>query len=126
MAFAETIEMTPGLRDILWEIAEKPSAWSIVRRGGRIDTMIDVRETPVRVDSGPWPSVTATGVFRMPLRLLLNGQPTLRCALMVTAPRPPLLTCAGIIGIEAGPPEGSTKHLSVRLVASRRNDADGR
>jgi len=33
MAFAEAIEKTPGLREILWDIVEKPSVWSIVRRG---------------------------------------------------------------------------------------------
>ena len=30
---AEAIEKTPGLREILWDIVEKPSVWSIVRRG---------------------------------------------------------------------------------------------
>ena len=126
IAFSEATEKTPGLRDILWEIAEKPSVWSIIRRGGRVDMQFDLKETPTLVDAGQWHSATAAGVFRMPLRLLLNDRPALRCGLIVTAPQPPLLTCAGIIGIEADPPEGSAKHLSIRLIASRRADADGR
>jgi hypothetical protein len=126
MAFFEGVEKTPGLRDILWDIVEKPSVWSIVRRGGRVDGGFEFKETPTLVDLGSERLGTAAEVFRMPLKMALNDQPALRCALIVTAPKPPLLTCAGIIGIEADPPEESAKHLSIRLIASRRADADGR
>jgi hypothetical protein len=126
MAFLDAAQTTPGLRDILWNIVQKPSLWSIVRRGGRIDTALYFSEIPALLNPAPWRSITAADVFRMPMNLRLNDQPVLRCALIVTAPRPPLLTCAGIIGIEADPPDGSAKHLSVRLVASRRADANGR
>ena len=122
MAFFEAVEKTPGLRDILWDIVEKPSVWSILRRGGRVDTGIDFKETPSLIEARAEKPATAGDVFRMPLKLALNDQPALRCALIVTAPRPPLLTCAGIIGIDADPPEGSAKHLTIRLVASRRTE----
>jgi hypothetical protein len=122
-AFFDTTQRTPGVREILWDILVKPSLWSIVRRKGRVDTGLDISDIPARLDPAPWRTITATEVYRMPLTVKLNDRPALVSALIVTAPRPPLLTCAGIIGIEAEPPDRPGKHLSIRIVASRRTEA---
>lgn len=122
LEFLTTAQRTPGVREVLWQVTEKPSIWSILRRHGRIDSNIDTTDEKgwAALDPATWRLITPADVFRLPVTVRLNDQPALHSVLIVTAPHPPLLVSAGIIGIEAEPPGNPEKHLSIRIVASRR------
>jgi len=51
-----------------------------------------------------------------PYLLRLNGEPALLFQLAVTAPRPPLLVSAGIVGLAAGRPDGRGPVLTLQVV----------
>jgi len=120
-AMFESIQNTPGLREILWEIAEKPSVWSIVRRGGKIEPSMDLG------DKSRWGIVApltwapaGVPIYRLSPSLLLNRKLAVDFSLIVVAPRPPLLTTAGVIGIVATSPGSKSKRLDIRVLAARR------
>jgi hypothetical protein len=56
--------------------------------------------------------------YGFPFVLEVNDKPALSCNLAVVSARPPLLTCAGIIGIAAQSPDGKGPHLMVQLMAA--------
>ncbi len=118
--FLKVVLSSPELVDILWRIADKPSAWSVIRNGGSVAVGINSDEDPAAVDSARW-ALPGYTLFRFPVVIRLNQKPALRCALIVTSPRPPLLTCAGIVGIAAEPAENSEKRLEIRVVAAHRS-----
>ncbi|MGA7726271.1 MAG: hypothetical protein WCA95_13430 [Opitutaceae bacterium] len=118
--FLKVILSRPELVDILWSVADKPSAWSIVMHGGNIAVGITSDEDPAVADSASW-ALPGHALFRFPVVIHLNGIPALRCALIVTSPRPPLLACAGIVGIAAEPAENSDRRLEIRVVAAHRS-----
>jgi len=117
--FFQGVQNTPGLREILWEITDKPSLWSIVKRGGKVDTKLNFGDEVAAVEPAGWVP-TGLPFFRSSVMVDLNEQRALRCVLLVTTPRPPLLATAGIVGIAAEPPNNKNKRLDVRIVAARR------
>jgi hypothetical protein len=118
VTFFQGVQNTPGLREILYEIADKPSLWSIAKRGGKVEPGLSFGEEVAAVEPAGWlPS--GLPFFRSSLMVDLNEQRALRCVLLVTTPRPPLLTTAGIVGIAAEPPDNKNKRLDVRIVAAR-------
>ena len=123
--FFEVVQRTPGMHEILWAVVDRPSIWSILRHAGRVNPNIIFDGTSATSPSPVWRRATRAEVYRMPLALELNQRPALRCALYVTAPAPPLLACAGIIGVDATPPSRPETRLAIRLVASRRAAPDG-
>ena len=125
MAFMNGVQETPGLRDILWAMIEKPSAWSIIKQGGKIVLSLSLGgdDSVAALDRYPGWSAPGWPLYRMSPVLTLNGQPALFCSLFVTTPRPPLLITAGIIGIVAETPGHADRHLDIRILASRRGPA---
>lgn len=123
-AFLQTVQNTPGLREILWDLLKKPSVWTFLKHRGGIDLNLDLNgpDAVSPVEPLTWAPV-ATPLYRMSPVLSIYGKPALRCALIVTAPRPPLLTTGGIIGLAATPPDSSDKRLDVRIVAVRQAPA---
>ena len=123
--FFSVAESTPGLREIMFEIVEKPSAWSLLKRGGRVEPFFSLNLEHVTV---PPPRADGREVYQLPVGLALNDRPALACTFEVTAPLPPLLTSAGIVTLTATPPvaEGETppKRLVVQVAAARRAPAD--
>ena len=115
--FLHLAAKTPGSEDIMLQILKVPSLWSIVRQG------LDFR---IKLQSGSLSLIEAkrwnlpTPVYRMPLTLRINGEDALDCTLAVTEPRPPLRTCAGILGISASSPQKIGTSVAVRVVATRR------
>jgi len=109
---------TPGWADILLQIFKIPSLWSIVRQGG-----LDVR---LKLQSGSLGLIEAQRwnvpmpVYRMPLVLRINGEDAMDCTLAVTEPRPPLRTCAGILGVSASCPQKIGTSVAIRVIATRR------
>jgi hypothetical protein len=117
--FLKVVLSSSELVDILWRVADKPSAWSIIKHGGSVAVGIRSNEDPAVVDSASW-ALPRNALYRFPIVIDLNEKPALRCTLVVTDPHPPLLTCAGIIGIAAEPAENSDKRLEIRVVAAHR------
>jgi hypothetical protein len=125
MTFFQTVEKSPGLRDILWDLIEKPSVWSVVKHRG-VDLGLQLGDNSIAIAALPAWSGPALPHYRMSFELRLNDVPALECSLFVTQPVPPLLTTAGIIGIVAQPPGKPEKQLEIRLVGSRRGSGGPR
>lgn len=119
MTFFQTVEKTPGLRDIMWDLIEKPSVWSFIKRRG-FDLGLQLGDNSIAPAALPGWSGPAQPQYRMSFELKFNGVPSVECSLFVTQPAPPLLTTAGIIGIVAQPPGKPEKQLDIRVVGSRR------
>ena len=118
--FLRVVIASPELFDILWRVADKPSAWSIIKHGGSVGIGIDTNGNPTVVDPANW-ALPEFAHYRFPIVIGLNEKPALRCTLVVTSPRPPLLTCAGIVGISAEPAENSNKRLEICIIAAHRS-----
>ncbi|MES2694409.1 MAG: hypothetical protein V4773_13110 [Verrucomicrobiota bacterium] len=118
MSFFQAVDSTPGLREILWSVLEKPSLWSIARRGGKIDAGFNFGKAST-ASGADW-GVPDMPCYRMELTLSLNGQPALECAFYVTSPRPPLLATAGIVGIVADSPKDKAKRVLIRVLSGQR------
>jgi len=98
------------------KILDMPSIWSIVRHLGVWNNW-DFRDF-VRV-SRPGTDVESA-TYRFGLRLNMNEQFSIKSALTVTAPRPPLQVCAGILGVYAERPSDPNQRLFIRLVSAHR------
>jgi hypothetical protein len=118
-AFYGSIENTPGLREILWDILDKPSVWSLAKNRGVKPgfNLNGAMGTPVDITG--WDLAPETPLYELGFQLNLNDQPALICTLFVTSPRPPLLASAGVVGILAESPN-RTKRLDIRVVAAHR------
>ncbi|MBE2214374.1 MAG: hypothetical protein IAE82_10925 [Opitutaceae bacterium] len=118
--FARVIAGTPGLREVLFAVVEKPSIWSVLTRFGRLETDFRFRSGEV-VPSAEAPLGFA-GIgrcFVVPFTFSINGEPALECSMLVTEPRPPLRMCGGIVAVVADVPGRSDVRLIVRVLASR-------
>ena len=125
VAFMQTMQSTAGLREVLWAVVEKPSLWSIARHAG-IDTMINLTTDISRASAEDWAYVAPAETFAMPVEVKLNDQTALAAELFVTAPQPPLLTCAGIIGVRAHSPKHPERHVEIWIVGTSRLAAAAR
>jgi hypothetical protein len=125
VAFMQTMQSTAGLREVLWAVVEKPSLWSIARHAG-IDTMINLTTGIGPAPAEDWAYVAPTETFSMPVEVKLNDQTALAAELFVTAPQPPLLTCAGIIGVRAHSPKHPERHVEIWIVGTSRLAAAAR
>lgn len=125
LTFFNVAQKTPGLREILLELLNRSSlAWSILTHGGQLkpDFKPDGAALGSPVDSAAW-DPNLPPAYRCPVLISLNEKPALAMELIVTAPRPPLLNCAGILGITVEPTGDKTKHLTIRVLAARRAEA---
>jgi hypothetical protein len=57
-------------------------------------------------------------VYALPATLTINNHPALKLTLLVTAPRPPLLVCGGIVGFLAENPAEAETYLTLRIVSA--------
>jgi hypothetical protein len=55
------------------------------------------------------------------MTLSLNRHPSLDLTLVVTAPRSPLLSCAGVLGLLAEKPGDKNIYLNLRILSARRS-----
>jgi hypothetical protein len=115
-SFVEIVTKVPAFEDVVKKILDMPSIWSIVRHLGVWNNW-DFRDF-VRV-SKPGPDVESA-TYRFGLRLNMNEQFSIKSALAVTAPRPPLQVCAGILGVYAERPSDANQRLFIRLVSAHR------
>ena len=119
VGFFQIVSRPPGLDSILFSVLDVPW-WSIVRHAGKPPTINFVfLAPPTELDPQPWGLPAGTRCYAQQLLLQLNQQPALVCQIAVTAPRPPLLVSAGIIGIAATRPDGKGPRLMIRVIATR-------
>ena len=117
--FFQIASKTSGLQEVVTSVIDVPW-WSIIRSGGKMPGLnLQLLDEMPRIEAKPWALPTSSDVWSVPFVLQLNGKPALRCQLAVTAPRPPLLPCAGIIGLAAGRPDGKGPVLTLQIVAAR-------
>ena len=111
------VQQTEGLSDILFKLIDLPSMWSIARNKGVTANFQfghkKIRERQVEA-GGP-------AVYEIPLALELNGQDALHITLVATRPQPPLLACAGIMGLVATRPGAKDTWLAVQLLSAKRS-----
>jgi hypothetical protein len=113
------IEHTEGLEDILLKVVEKPSVWSVVRHVGvSADLTLDTKQI-APAESKTWGIPGEPPAFYFPMSLRLNHRLALTVTFVVTQPRPPLLTCGGIIGMLAERPNEKETYLTLQIVSAR-------
>ncbi len=116
-AFLRSVEKVPRMPEMVMRLVSAPSLWSIFRQG-KLEAGIEMQSSKVGViEPNNWG--IPLPVYRLPFELQFNGKPALDCALAVVEPRRPLLTSAGILGLEASNPENTEKRITVRVLATR-------
>ena len=125
MSYLSIVQHTEGLSDILMQLVDLPSVWSIMRHGGVNANLAIDQDHLAPADSAAWALPTAQPMYDMPLMLELNKQPALRITLTVTTPLPPLLACGGIVGLLAERPDDKETWLTVRVISARRLARNG-
>jgi hypothetical protein len=113
------VQETEGLSDILFKLVDLPSMWSIARHKGMVVNfrfLNEIREREVKAGS--------LSIYEIPLALELNGQRSLNITLVATTPRPPLLPCAGIMGLVATRPGATDSFLAVQVLSATRGQIE--
>ena len=114
------MQETPELADIMKQTLSRPSLLSLVRHGGI--TGVEFRWDQKHLspaDAAEWGVSGHPEAYYCPMTLLLNAHPSLELTLVVTAPDPPLLSCAGVLGLLAENPVDKQVYLSLRIVSAR-------
>ncbi len=119
MQFFQIASSTPGLQDVVSSVVDIPW-WSIIRSGGKMpDIGINAQSEMNALDPVPWGLAKGTATWSIGYQLSLNTKPALNFQLAVTAPRPPLLPCAGIVGLAAARPDGKGPVLTLQIITAR-------
>lgn len=117
-AYFDSVQETPDLADMMWKVVDLPSLWSIVKnRGFKVNFGFDHARVAAFSPAG-WGLPSAAPVYSLPAELTINQHPALALTFLVTAPRPPLLVCGGIIGFLAENPADEQNYLTLRLISA--------
>jgi len=117
LEFFRIAEQTPGLKEIILQVLAKPSLWSVLRGGGHLNVNFDLNAVKI-AQIAPRGRFIPTPIFSIPFEFQLNRQPALECNMVVTEPRAPLTTCAGILQLIAASPKNPGTYLILRLLAA--------
>jgi len=113
------VQQTEGLSDILFKLVDLPSMWSIARnKGVTVNFHFGHKEIRERQVAAGNPAA-----YEIPLALKLNGQTALEITIVATRSQPPLLACAGIVGLVATRPGAKDTWLAVQLLSAKRGPA---
>jgi hypothetical protein len=96
-----------------------PSAWSLLRNVGIKSVGFRFGKGMAPTAATPWALPETAPAYLFPLILDLNEQPALNLTFVVTNPDPPLLACAGVVGLLAENPADLEKYLTLRIVSAR-------
>jgi hypothetical protein len=126
-SYLEIIGNTEGLEDLMMKVVKLPSVWSMIKNVGvQPDFSFGNDSLPSPADPKDWNLPESTPVYYFPCLLRLNEQPSVKITLVVTAPRPPLLTCGGVVGLLAEKADDEETYLTLRVVSAKCNTAAGR
>ena len=123
LSYFGTVQENPELVDILKKTLDRPSLWSLLWHGGI--SSIGFHWDPKHLwpaDTAGWRVPGQPAAYYCPMTLVLNQHPSLELTLVVTAPDPPLLSCAGVLGLLAEKPGDKQVYLSLRIVSARRSE----
>lgn len=115
-SFFDIAQKCAGLREILWEVIDLPSAWSVLKKGGRVEPFFEFDGKQVAMLETP---AGTPRLYLYPVRLLLNGKLAISPRFVVTTPSPPLLTTAGILGLYADHPIKPEKHVAIQVMSAK-------
>lgn len=115
LEFFNLIMKTPGLRDILKEVIDV-SWWSLLTNGGKTHVRLEYVSQRIQKLDNVRPDLPQ---YAFPVLVMVNEKPAMAVVLVVTEPRAPFATTAGVIAIHAGRPYDNQPQLTVRLVGSR-------
>jgi hypothetical protein len=118
MSYFNVVQRTEGLSEILFELIDLPSMWSLLRRGGVNTNFRFANENLGPADDSAWN--LGFPIYNLPLVLELNKHPALNITFVATAPRPPLLPCAGVVALLAEKPGHKETYLALRILSARR------
>lgn len=118
LSFFQIAAQTPEVNDILFTVLDVPW-WSLVRKMGKMpDISMRILKAPSALTPADWGLPVSAPCYAFAIGLDLNQHPALTLNLAVTAPRPPLLITAGIVGIAVQRPDGKGPSLMIRLVSA--------
>ena len=118
LSYIQIVQHTRGLEEILFQMIERPSLWSILRHGFKV-SLTFLPETVRVADPASWGMPAGTPVYYFPMNVVLNERLVLLLTLVVTTPRPPLLACGGVVGLLAEKPTDPENYLTLRVVQAR-------
>ncbi|HVU16891.1 MAG TPA: hypothetical protein VHD32_08195 [Candidatus Didemnitutus sp.] len=118
MTFFQIASQTPGMRDLLFHLADIPW-WQIVKNGGRVENVELEMGQATKLGRADWPAPPGAEVYSLALRVKVEGKPSLSCNLAVTRPVPPLFNSAGILGVSVMRPDGKGPRVMIRLMGGR-------
>jgi hypothetical protein len=120
VSYFNTVQQTPELMEIVTKALDRPSLWSLAWHAGISSTEFrwDM-EHLAPADTRAWGLSAAPPAYCCPMTLLLNHHLSLHLTLVVTAPRSPLLSCAGVLSVLAEKPGDKQVYLSLRIVSAR-------
>ena len=116
------LQSNPVTRDILREVLELPSVWSLLTHWGvKVSFAVDFFAAE-RVDPARFPG-EARELWSVPVVLLLNGEPGFLARVIVGPSGSPDGAVAGVYGLIARHPSDASRQVVVRLVSSRRGSS---
>ncbi|EEF62118.1 hypothetical protein [Pedosphaera parvula] len=120
MSYVQLVQATPGLDTLFEKVVKLPSIWSIASHLG-VDVNLKIESQYVTtMDASKWNLTPQTPCYAYPLALQLNDQPALITTLVVAPPRPPLLGCAGIVGLLAEKSGDKETYLTLRIISAHK------
>ena len=129
LSYFKIVQEVDSLENILAEVIDRPSLLSLAANLGISNIEFNwqgARRSPMQ--SSAWGMSDDIPIYEIPMILMLNKHPSLNITMIVTAPRPPLLTSAGILGVLGEKPGKSEPYLTIRIINARlapRSNAHG-
>jgi len=115
--YLQIAEHTPGLRELVFAVADLPAIWRWLT-GGQNGFRFESPQM-AQLDGAAW-GLPGTPVYRAPFTYWIKGTRVMKGVFFFTTPKPPLLTCAGIVALQVESPTHPEKRLELRVLAARR------
>jgi hypothetical protein len=115
--FLSVAQHTPGLQDIVRATVQMPSVWTGLWKM-KFGLFFSYDWKHLVLLDGTAQGMTAP-VYSLPFGLTAFGCHVADGTWFVTAAHPPLLACAGVIGLTVMPPDEKDKRLEIRVIAAR-------
>ena len=118
-SYFSVVQETKGLEGIMLKVVETPSLWSILKKHGvRANIGFDSKRF-ASIDPEPWGVPARPPAYDFAINLSLNDHLAANVTFVVTTPRPPLLTCGGIVSFLVENPSDPGNFLTLRIVSAR-------
>lgn len=118
LSYFDIVQNNDSLQGILASVIDRPSLFSLAANFGISSIEFNWQGArPSALPASAWGMSDDIPIYEIPMALMLNNHPSLNITMIVTAPRPPLLTSAGIIGVLGEKPGKSEPFLTIRIVS---------